>query len=73
MNGGLGGGMSMQDELAMRLAKKSNNNNNNNNSNNQTSTAASNTSSSITQSSIKFIFIDWLKKKGETKILKISF
>jgi hypothetical protein len=68
MNGGLGGGMSMQDELAMRLAKKSNNNNNN-----QTSTAASNTSSSITQSSIKFIFIDWLKKKGETKILKISF
>jgi hypothetical protein len=72
MNGGLGGGMSMQDELAMRLAKKSNNNNNNN-SNNQTSTAASNTSSSITQSSIKFIFIDWLKKKGETKILKISF
>jgi len=67
MNGGLGGGMSMQDELAMRLAKKSNNNNN------QTSTAASNTSSSITQSSIKFIFIDWLKKKGETKILKISF
>ena len=71
MNGGLGGGMSMQDELAMRLAKKSNNNNNN--SNNQTSTAASNTSSSITQSSIKFIFIDWLKKKGETKILKISF
>ena len=66
MNGGLGGGMSMQDELAMRLAKKSNNNN-------QTSTAASNTSSSITQSSIKFIFIDWLKKKGETKILKISF
>lgn len=68
MNGGLGGGMSMQDELAMRLAKKSNNNNNN-----QTSTAASNTSSSITQSSIKFIFIDWLKKKGETTILKISF
>jgi len=67
MNGGLGGGMSMQDELAMRLAKKSNNNNN------QTSTAASNTSSSITQSSIKFIFIDWLKKKGETTILKISF
>jgi hypothetical protein len=67
MNGGLGGGMSMQDELAMRLAKKSNNNNN------QTSTAASNTSSSITQSSIKFIFIDWLKKKGETKTLKISF
>ena len=62
MNGGLGGGMSMQDELAMRLAKKSNNNNNN-----QTSTAASNTSSSITQSSIKFIFIDWLKKKGEKK------